>query len=96
MAGSYGFSAHRIVYTGSPISEKTCSRHRRACSVCSNRAATRVNDLKAREKCHVGNTRFAEVCKAQKPAAGYRAAFARRRSGVRIPSAPLPLKTVTQ
>ena len=27
-------------------------------SMCSNRAATRVNDLKAREKRHAGNTRF--------------------------------------
>ena len=27
-------------------------------TLCSNRAATRVNDLKAGEKCHEGNTRF--------------------------------------
>ena len=55
--------------------------------VCSNRAATRVKNLgKALRRKYAHLQPF---CKHRKGPAKYDAAFARRRSGVRIPSAPL-------
>jgi hypothetical protein len=76
----------RAVQLAAPARE----RKSRGTHVCSNRAATRVNDLNARERCRGRKSRSLQrLCKLSNATAMYRTAFARRRAGVRIVSAVL-------